>query len=198
MSEERKKILRMVESGRISAEEGAQLLGLVSEAKPAGADAAPPDEPLTAQEELRSSQAPDRSRYWWYPFWGGALLMVLGGAVVSASRPQGRGGGWVWICGWIPLFLGLVVVTLAAWARNVHWIHLRVKDKESRVSFSSPLPLRFSAALLHVARRFVPKLRETNVDEVILALRDGLRDGQPVTIEVQDEEEGEQVQIEIR
>ena len=91
-----------------------------------------------------------------------------------------------------------MVVTLAAWARNAHWIHLRVKDKESRVSFGFPLPLRFSAALLHVARRFAPKLRETNVDEVILALRDGLRDGQPVTIEVQDEEEGEQVQIEIR
>jgi hypothetical protein len=198
VTEERKKILQMVESGTLSAEEGAQLLELVSDSEGAAGDATPPQEGVPPEEGDPSDEASDAYRYWWYPLWGGTLLMVLGGAVISAIRPQGRGSGWVLLCGWVPLVLGLVVVTLAAWARNAHWIHLRVKDQHNRVSLSFPLPLSLTAAVLRVARWFVPKLRETSVDEAILALRDELKDGQPVTIEVQDDEEGEQVRIEIR
>jgi hypothetical protein len=73
-----------------------------------------------------------------------------------------------------------------------------VSDQESHISLSFPLPLRLGAALLRLARRFVPKLRDVSVDETMLALQAGLRDGQPVSIEVEDEEEGEQVHIEIR
>jgi len=46
-----------------------------------------------------------------------------------------------------------------------------------------------------MTRRFIPQFRDTGIDEAILALRDGLNDGQPITIEVDDEEEGEHIEI---
>ena len=159
MSEERKKILQMVESGRIGAQEGAQLLDLVSDTEQSSNGGSPVGEPLALETDTSLAQLPDKHRYWLYPFWGGALLMVLGGAVASSLRPARWGGAWAWLCGWILLLIGLLVLTLAAWVRNAHWIHLRVKDKGSRVWLSFPLPLRFTAMFLRLLRQFVQALR---------------------------------------
>jgi hypothetical protein len=197
MSEERKKILEMVECGRISAEEGVQLLGLVTEPQPPDDGAEVGQGQTTPTGDDTARPVPDARRYWVYPLWGGALLMVLGGAVISGSRSQERGGGWTWLCGWAPLVLGVLVVTLSVWARTAHWMHLSVKDKEDHISLSFPVPLRLGGAVLRLASHFVPQLRGTIVDEAVSALQDELDSGQPVSIEVQDEEEGEQVHIEI-
>jgi hypothetical protein len=122
-------------------------------------------------------------------------LLLVGGTVVSAMHQQQRVNAWTWLCGWIPLFVGLSVVTLAAWARTAHWIHLRVRDHGEHVALSFPLPLGLAAAVVRVARPFVPRLRDTAIDEAILAVRDGLEGNEDITIDVQDDEEGERVQI---
>jgi hypothetical protein len=41
----------------------------------------------------------------------------------------------------------------------------------------------------------VPQLQDTGVDEVILALRESRKRNEPLFIDVQDEEDGERVQI---
>jgi len=197
MNEEQKHILKMVESGRISAEEGAKLLKLVSDAE--GEDS---EQPQPAQGAPAMTGQDERDKYWAQarPFWFcglscGLLLLLLGGAMATTMHQQGRVGVWTWFCGWIPLCVGLLIVTLAAWARTAPWIHLRVVGSDDRITISLPLPLGLSAFGLRIARRFVPKLRETGVDEAIVALGDELRSGQPIVIEVEDEEEGEHVQI---
>jgi hypothetical protein len=121
--------------------------------------------------------------------------MLVGGAVVTTAYQQGRVSLWTWLCGWIPLFLGLAVISIAAWIRTAHWVHLRVISQEDRVVLGFPLPLRLSALAAGIARRFIPQFRDTGIDEAILGLRDGLHDDQPITVEVNDEDEGEHVQI---
>lgn len=193
MSEEQKKILQMVEGGQISPEEAATLLQLVSEPEEAVAE---PQATATSEEPgQREADWPRIRPYWLYPLWGGLLLFVIGGTTLATTYPHGRVTVVTWLCGWIPLFLGALVATLAAWARTARWIHLRVVGQEGRVALHFPLPLGLGAFVLGIARRFSPKLRETGIDEAILALRDGLRDGRPIRIEVQDDEEGEHVQI---
>jgi hypothetical protein len=193
MNEEGRKILKMVESGQITAEEGATLLELVSE--PESVPSGQMQRPLPASAGEPGSEWKRARPYWLYMLSVGLIVMVLGGTVVATSYQRGPVGLSTWLCGWLPLLFGLFAVTIAAWARTAHWIHLRVVDRDDRVSLSLPLPLRFSALIIRVVRRVVPRFRNTGIDEAILALCDGLNDSQPITLEVQDEEEGEHVQI---
>jgi hypothetical protein len=195
MSEERKRILDMVGSGQISPEQGTALLEAV-----AGSDgeekaqAEGPLPPPMAEPQVVAEHAPAHV-LWMYPLGAGLALLLIGTTVVAGMHQQQRVNVWTWLCGWIPLFVGLTVVTLAAWARTAHWIHLRVRDHGNHIALSFPLPLGLAAAVVRVARPFVPGLRDTAVDDAILALRDGLQGGEDITIDVQDDERGERVQI---
>jgi hypothetical protein len=197
MSEERKRILGMVESGRISAEEAAALLDLVSEAAPGEAGEAQTDTISCDGLQAEQSSAFPRQAYWLYPLAAGIVLVLLGGSVIAAARQPGRPGLTTWLCGWSPMILGLGTVTIAAWARTAHWFHLRIVGRANNISISLPLPLRLTAWIVRAARPFVPQLRETSVDEVILSLQEGLKEDQPLTIEVEDDEDGERVSIHI-
>jgi hypothetical protein len=195
MSEERKRILDMVGSGQISPEQGAALLEAVAAPDEEEPAQAAEKQPSPAEETQAVAARAPAYALWVYPLGAGLILMLVGATVVSAMHQQQRVNAWTWLCGWIPLFVGLSVVTLAAWARTAHWIHLRVRDHGEHVALSFPLPLGLAAAVVRVARPFVPRLRDTAVDEAILALRDGLEGNEDITIDVQDDEQGESVQI---
>ena len=100
------------------------------------------------------------------------------------------------MCGWLPLLLGLTVVLLALWSRRAAWLHLRIsEDGKRKMGFSFPLPLTLTAWVVRIAQPFVPQLQETGVDDVIIALRDSATHGEPLFIDVEDEEDGERVEI---
>jgi hypothetical protein len=216
MSEERKKILEMVASRQISPEEGAKLLQLVETRQEDGS--AQPKVPVDAATPPVVTASPVGSllplvfaqgsppgtnggrrirddRYWQYPLWVGLAILLLGTAVVTTARQQQRVTAWTWLCGWVPLAFGLAVTTIAAWSRTAHWIHVRVRGRDERVAISFPLPLALSATVVRLARPFIPKLRDTSVDEAILALREGLVGGEDILIDVRDDDEGESVNI---
>ncbi len=195
MSAEKKKILEMVASGQLTAEQAATLLDLVAEPEFLDTEEADDSQPVSAATPATEPAWRKGYAYWLYPLFAGTVVMLIGGTVIANAYQQSRVGLGTWACGWIPLAIGVLTVVLAAWVRNARWIHLRVIGQGDRVSLAFPLPLRLSATVLSIARPFVPKLRETAVDELILTLRDGLTDDQPLTIEVEDEEEGEYVQI---
>ena len=48
---------------------------------------------------------------------------------------------------------------------------------------------------MRIAQPFIPQLEDTGVDDLIIALRDSASSGEPLFIDVQDDEEGERVQI---
>ncbi len=195
MSAEKKKILEMVASGQLTAEQAATLLDLVAEPEPLDAEQGDDGQPVAAARPATEPAWREGNAYWLYPLSAGTVVMLIGGTVIANAYQQGRAGLGAWICGWIPLSVGLLTVILAAWVRTARWIHLRVIGKDDRLSLAFPLPLRLSALILSLARPFIPQLRKTAVDELILTLRESLADDQPITIEVDDEEEGEYVQI---
>ncbi len=63
------------------------------------------------------------------------------------------------------------------------------------MAFSFPVPLAFAAWGIRVAEPFVPQLKDTGVDDLIVALRDSTSEGEPFYIDVQDDEEGERVEV---
>ena len=73
---------------------------------------------------------------------------------------------------------------------------MRVKEEGGRrVALSLPVPLTLAAWVLRLAQPYVPQLRDTAADEVIMALRDSANQGQPLCVDVHDDEKGEHVQV---
>ncbi len=206
MSEEKLQILRMVEAGQIDAEEAAMLLAALQEPAAEFEEGAPSPTPqpevlspqtsssaeTTFAQEARESRW---ARFWIYPMMAGGVVLILGLLVIGLVYATDGARGWL-VCGWLPLLLGLSVVLLALWSRRAAWLHLRVSEGGKRkIGFSFPLPLTLTAWAVRIAQPFVPQLQETGVDDVILALRDSAAHGEPLFIDVADEQDGERVEI---
>jgi hypothetical protein len=201
MSEERLQILKMVEEGKLSTEQAIQLLdALNGQELPEELEYV--EEPEMVEDPpTPAADLPSAGNWWLYPTAAGAVVMAIGAPLVALGLTGKAALFWAIFCGWIPFFIGLAILTLGVWSRTARWIHIRIDNRDGARSFALgfPLPLTLSAWVVRMMRPFVPQLRETAVDEAILALRDGMREGedQPVYIDVQDDEDGEQVRIQI-
>jgi len=135
------------------------------------------------------------ARFWIFPMMAGGAVLILGALVIGLVYATDAARGWS-VCGWLPLLLGFGIVVLALWTRRATWMHLRISEGGRRkMAFSFPLPLGLAAWAVRIAQPFVPQLQETGVDDLIIALRDSSGQGEPLFIDVQDEEDGERVQI---
>lgn len=188
--DERLQILELIEAGEISVEEGARRLDALAEA------AEVPETPETPPTPAGPVVRPALVRWLWQTvFWTGVALLVGGCLLVVAVYAWGFADGWLF-CGGPLLVFGVLIVATGWWLQHAHWFSLRVREKEGqRISFAFPLPLGLVAWTLRIARPFVPQLRETGVDELLLAMQEELRDGRPFAVEVDEGEDGEQVQI---
>lgn len=177
---ERIQILELVESGEISVQEAVARLG---------------ESPGQREPEETGIRPPVWvRRIWQAVFWSGVALAMGGGLLLTSYYAWEAGTGSL-VCGWPFLVLGVLVVTLGAWMERARWFYLRVHKRGSpNVTLALPLPLGLAALVLRIARPFVPQLQDTAIDEAVLALQEGLRSGQPLTVEVHDEN-GEHVQI---
>jgi hypothetical protein len=184
---ERLQILELIEAGEISVEEGARRLDALMESPAVSETPRTPPTPVIRPALVRW--------LWQTVFWTGVALLVGGGLLVAAVYAWEFANGWLF-CGWPLLAFGVLVVALGWWLQRAPWFSLRVREKGGRrFAFAFPLPLGLVAWALRIARPFVPQLRETGVDELILAMQEELRDGRPFTVEVDEGENGEQVQI---
>lgn len=191
MDEERAKILKMIETGAISAEQGLALLNAL--------------ESHTADEETGPSPAasptppPEVAQHWrhvWlYVVYAGAAIVTIGALLLYAM--YAGGSAWWGVCGWPVLALGVGVVVLGAWSRTARWLHVRVTGRKERVAISMPLPLKLAAWAMKTGQRLMPeKFKATGLDEVIMSLEDSLDEsGGPFYVNVTDEQDGEHVQV---
>jgi len=221
---ERMRILEMIENGEIDTSEGLRLLqNLNHNSEPVLAAGSLPglsdpeasqsfafdeaDEPSSSDAEpevIPAASVPvppsaEKLRlYWMIPLWAGAGITVLGGLLMSAVLQAAGIGFWFFLAS-LPFFLGVFVMALAWQSRNAHWLHLRIEEKpgenSQRIAFSLPLPIRPSVWFLRNFRDRIPALRETALDEVIMALGETTTIDNPIYIEVKDDEDGERVLI---
>jgi len=218
MGEEQLQILKMLEDGQIGAEEAAELLAALSSEEEERSFTAQPQAALHVRMTDDAGMTDDArviegvveepartpgwekppaswSRFWIYPALVGGGLLTAGAMVLGLLYAASAARLWRVCCGWLPMMLGLAVALLALWSRTARWLHLRVQEEGKRkVAFSFPLPLTLTALVIRIIRPYVPQLKETGVDEMILALRDTNQD-EPFFLDVQDDEDGEHVQV---
>jgi hypothetical protein len=188
VDDERMRILKRIEAGELSADEAVQQLGALPQSP----------QPEAEPEQLVSAPPMDvpkgLTQFWQYPLYAGVATVVLG-AILLYAVYGASASVWLSLCGWPVFALGVLITATAWWLRTARWVHVRVTGKE-RVAISLPLPIKLAAWVLKIARPFVPQLKDTGVDEVIMGLGDTLdKDGQPIYVNVDDDETGEHVQI---
>jgi hypothetical protein len=189
-------ILRMIEHGTITAEEGEMLLEALDGGSGPRVEAANSFLPAPRTAAEGSETWPSGPPAWAQPAWtilltGGVLFIGLAGMVTAllvavTSRP-----GWL-ICSLPLMLIGVLAVVVASWSRTARWLHVWVRDQDTRFRISLPLPLRPASWLARMARPFVPKMKDIPVDQMILALAEMEEEG-PLSVEVS--EAGEEVQV---
>ena len=205
---ERLEILEMIQRGTITAAEGLNLIEALGETQEnleeeyylAKATLEEDNDPAVFQKLDHQLNLDDFNKWrkWWIiPFWIGIALTVSGGGLMYWAW-SARGIGLGFIFSWIPFLLGVGLVVLGWNSQTGPWLHLRIQqksgEKPERIAISLPLPIRLFAWSIRTFGDFIPKLDTTGLDEVILALGDSSL-SEPLSIDVDDSDDDEQVKI---
>jgi len=203
--EERRKILQMVQDGKISAEQAASLMrALDADADTSEADVEviepgasfggdPSDAP-----EFEAIKARAR-RFAMIPLWIGVALTVLSAwAIYSVQQSSGMNFWFFFLM--IPLLIGVLFIALGASGQSSRWLYVNVDrrnahDGPRNITLGFPLPLGLTAWFLRTFGQNMRGMKNTNVDEIIQLLDATGKSGAPLIINANDNEDGEHVQV---
>src|SRR5215207_952856 len=204
-SEERRKILEMVQDGKITAEQASSLM----KALEADASAEAPEvEIIEGRTSFsnESSEAPEfeevkarARRFAMIPLWIGVALTVLSAwAIYSVQQSSGMNFWFFFLI--IPLLIGVLFIALGASGQSSRWLYVNVDrrnahDGPRNITLGFPLPLGLTAWFLRTFGHNIHGMRNTNVDEIIQLLDATGKSGAPLIINANDNEDGEHVQV---
>jgi hypothetical protein len=208
---ERQQILKMIEDGKITAEEGLKLMQALGE-EPEDDDSTPElpagDEIPSfiteavgeAEGEKKADPEFDRklNRFrslWTIPLWIGVAITVAGAYWMYASM-QASGFGFWFYCAWLPFLLGVLMVALAFSSRTSRWIYVNVKQKpgETPQRIVIAFPLSLVSWLMTFVKGKIPEREHGAMDEVMGAIVNSTKSTEPLMVDVH-EDDGEHVQV---
>jgi hypothetical protein len=193
--QEREIVLKMIEEGKITPEEGLKLMNALhtpaedeQPAIPAEAQAATGPEPDSGPGPETGEAKPEAEksgfesdpriarvkstarRYWQIPLWIG-IVITVGAALGMYFILRGPGMNFWFFCLTAPLLLGVLVMAIAAGSRRARWIFVDVQqkpgEKPQRIFLGFPLPLKFTAWFLRTFRSKIPDLDKEMGDKPI-------------------------------
>ena len=203
-SEENKlEILRKVEDGTLSVEEGSDLLGILeqSEKDQRSSESVDPSVVPPTQPEPKHEVSGC-----WKAFW--SMFLVVGAILTGFSAYwitlgyERHGFGWGFWLSWIPLLIG-VGLSIFGWALMISpWMHVRVKSKESGRNqvfiFSMPVPFNIAHWVVdHFGRYFPENVNPAEILNILNQAELSIQKGEPFQVQVEDDHENSQVDISI-
>jgi hypothetical protein len=202
-SEERKRILQMVEDGKITADQALTLIKAIEEnaadeapapaveAGPgAGSGPAAPDLEATAAQARRLSRIPLIA----------GVVVLVSSALGMAAVMENAGYNFWFYCLIVPLLLGAALIGLGGWSLTARWLFVRVdrsqhSDWPRQILLGVPLPLELAGWFLRTFGRHIDELKHTNLDEVVQAISMTKSIREPLIVNVDDSGDGERVQV---
>ena len=209
--QERNQVLRMIEEGKITPEEGLKLIQTLEQSQPDEgiSPAVPPAEAQAAAEPSGLESDPriarvksTARRLWQVPLWIG-IAVVVASALGMYSILQGPGMNFWFYCLSMPLLLGVLLLAAAVGSRKARWIfvdvHQKPGEKPSRIFLGFPLPLKFTGWFLRTFRHKIPELdrdlKADKVDQIWDVFESGFTGDEPLIVNVDEGENGEKVQV---
>ena len=207
-SEERARILKMVEDGKITADEAMTLIRAleqdeaeaemeVIEAAPAsgsGADGAAETSDTSAFDEV----AARARRFAFIPLWIGVFFTVVFSGLMYWAI-QSSGFGFWFYCLTFPFMLSVLLIALSAGGTASRWlfvdIHQKPGEKPSRITFGFPIPLRLVSWIVRTFGDHIHGLgSKENAHELVEMLDKTVSSKTPLIVNV-DDDDGEKVKV---
>ncbi|MBE7534291.1 MAG: hypothetical protein HS124_00950 [Anaerolineales bacterium] len=152
-SEERRKILRMVEEGKISAQDAASLMRALDD----GAEKMNAEVEAIYREtdsDFKKTETPEfdqikarARRFASIPLWVGIAVTVLSAWFIYAIQ-QSAGANFWFYCMIMPLLLGVLLIALGSGGRSSRWVYVDVDRRDAkpgegprRITLGFPAPL---------------------------------------------------------
>ncbi len=199
--EQKLEILRKVENGSLSVEEGAELIGQLEQ----GEDTQPQPEVLDSMPPIAPIQNPAASGCW-KAAWS---MILVGGAILTGFSAywiyqgyQRSGFGWGFWLSWIPLVIG-VGLMIFGWAlMESPWMHVRVESKDEYKTglyvFSMPVPFNIARWALNNFGQYIKPTGGMDTDSILILIdqaEESIRRGEPFRVQVDEEEDGTKVDV---
>lgn len=207
-SEERQRILKMVEDGKISAEQALTLFRALEEHEEAAMEAYQA-EPAPGGEgggfASQPADAPEfeevkrRARkFAQIPLWIGVILTVLFAGLMYSSL-QSSGFGFWFYCLTFPFLFSVFLVALAAGGMNSRWLFVDVQQgpgkKPGRITLGFPAPLGLAAWFMKHVGHHMPRMEREKVEGIVEMIRMTATTKLPLIVNAQDDEDGERVMV---
>ncbi|MBN1304526.1 MAG: hypothetical protein JXA13_08830 [Anaerolineales bacterium] len=198
-TEEQKRVLKMVEDGKISAEEANALIKALEETSQPEIEIiqpAPGKDFGTDDPNLEEVVNQVRT-YWHFLLWIGVGLVLLSTGLMYWAI-QASGYGFWFYCTWLPMLLGLLVLVMGSSGQTARWLYVRVQQKKDWpgiIVFGFPLPLRFISWILRTFASEIPEKERETAAQVLEVLEVTSAEDGPLLVNVDDDEDGNRVQV---
>jgi hypothetical protein len=218
--QEREQVLRMIENGKISPEEGLKLMQTLDQTPVEDEETAGKVEPTAearpkvvviengadSQKERSSFEKDPRieqikstvRRLWQIPLWIGVLITLLSAWGMYSLVQAARFNFW-FFCLVIVLLLGVLVIVAAIGSRRARWIfvdvHQKPGEKPERIFLGFPLPMKLAAWGMRTFGHKIPDMDKAKVEGVAQVIETGFTGENPLVVNVDEGEDGERVRV---
>ena len=205
-SDEQKQILKMVEDGKITADEAMELIRALDAASAEDEievieTETGTGEPVVRQENAATPEFEEvkarARRYAMVPLGIGVVFTVLASYWLFILVQSSNYGFW-FACAWFPLLLGILLVALSAGGMNARWLYVNVEQEPGEwpqhITFGFPVPLGLLGWLLRNFGHYARDMDRQRVDDILTLLKTADAHG-PLIVNVDEGDHGERVQV---
>lgn len=210
MSEEQKQVLKMVEDGKISAEEAMQLMKVLEQAAAEDRIEVIDAESGSGSAENReffneTVQAPEfdkvrksARRFAAIPLWIGVAVAVLS-AWGMYSIQQNVGMNFWFYFMIFPFLFGVLLIALGSVTKGSRWLYINVEQPQGEIPrnirLGFPLPIVKLAWLLRNIRYNIPGIEKEKMSEILSTIENAAGTSELLIVNVDEGKNGERVQI---
>jgi len=203
-SEERKKILQMVEEGKITAEDAAGLMRALGAEEPVENESVI-DEESGYKFERGESQSVEfeeiksrAHRFAAIPLWGGVFLAVTSAWGMFAIQ-QNTGVNFWFFCLMVPMLLGVLLIALGSAGQNAKWLYVNVdrshqSDWPRRITLGFPISFRLTSWFMKNFGHTIRGLNKSQMEGIVDVLDATGKSSEPLVVHV-DDDDGDRVQV---
>ena len=201
-AEEQRRILKMVEDGKISADEAMTLIRALeqgaAEEQVQVIEAAPaPSSGKTEAPEFEEVKERAR-RFAMIPLWIGVAFTVLFAGLMYSAM-QNSGFGFWFYCLTFPFLLGVLPIAISAGGMASRWlfvdVHQKPGEKPGRITLGFPVPLGLVAWFMKMFGHHIRGMDRDKVDGIVEMIKATGASSGPLIVNAQDDEDGERVMV---
>jgi hypothetical protein len=201
-SEEQRRILKMVEDGKISADEAMTLIRALEQDSPetemeVSQVATGAGSEKTAAPEFEEVKQRAR-RFAMIPLWIGVGVTVLFAGLMYWAM-QSSGFGFWFYCLTFPFLLGVFLIAISAGGMSSRWlfvdVHQKPGEKPGRITLGFPVPLGLASWFMRNFGHHIHGMDHDKADSIAEMITATASSKTPLIVNAQDDEDGERVMV---